>query len=206
MYGEAAHVQLVDDALEQRSVQRLVMLPVGQAQLFDDANALRHVSGSMVTPHALAGDDARDGIDQQARGIEAVDRRIGIGLHVEAVGVVHSRLHVLDIRVPHLAGAVAQRVERQFGHDIVGRRIAQDKRARSGILGIDGEVHSGTKGRGSHRNGHAALHRKRPLLRRGSWLDCGRARAHRHLRRRWLAMGYQKERGPTSGFGGFNSV
>ena len=53
-----------------------------------------------------------------------MDLRIGVGLHVEAVAVLHARVQAFDERVPYLSGAIGARIERNStkGSSAPGRK------------------------------------------------------------------------------------
>ena len=114
--------------------ERLILLPVGQAPFRNHPVAMGPLAQVMRSPGTAARDTRAYGSISSMRRIEAINLRVGIGLHVEAVAVLHSRIHAFHKRVPHLPGAVAARIEGNLSEGLLRRRLQQHQRAGGRML------------------------------------------------------------------------
>src|SRR5580700_2196312 len=150
MAGEAAQMRFINDAIDQRNVELLIVPPV-EMVLNHDTVSSGMSPGLISSPCCAIRYHAGVGIEQAAGGIEAVDLWFKIGLHVEAERVVRADVEALDKDMPHLADTVDVRVQRDFTEDPLGAWLVEQQLARSSGLGKDREIHSSTVDGGPQR-------------------------------------------------------
>ena len=172
MPGEAANVRLVDDGVDQRNVERLVVLPV-EMILGNNAVARRPRLRRVGAPSRAVGKHMRVRIEQHVRGIVAMHLRIGIGLHVEAIAVLRTGIQAFDEGVPNLAGTIGMRIERELGKRLVGSGIEEHQRARGCVLGKHREVDAGAAQQSAKGQRNSTTHLVGGHAAGGEFLGCG---------------------------------
>src|SRR5271157_2218793 len=165
MSGETAYMHLVDDAVDQWGVQRLVATPLEAAFGYDAVSHGQRV-GFERAPLRSAGQDPGVGIEQLLWRIIAIDSGIGIGLHVEAKGIVGPGIETHDEDMPDLASTIRVWIEEHRDRRCLRSRFEQQQPARSSVLGEDRKVHACATYRGSQRQGM-------PLLNGVGWRHSG---------------------------------
>ncbi len=148
MLGEAAHMRLINDAVHQRDIERLIVSPI-EGTLHQQTVTVGPRARFVFAPGAAIGERVRIGIEQHVRGMVTIHLRIGIGLHVEAVTVLAAGVQSFDEHVPHLAGSVGQRIERELNVRVGCSRLEEHQRARGGMLGKNRKVHTAAAHRGA---------------------------------------------------------
>src|SRR5271166_108837 len=156
MSGETAYMHLVDDAVDQWGVQRLVATPLEAAFRHDAVSHGQRV-GFERSPLRSARQHSRIRIEQLLWRIIAIDSGIGIGLHGEAKGIVGPGIESLDEDMPDLASTIGVWIEENSDGWCLRSRLEQQQPARSSVLGEDREVHACATYGGSQRQGMPLL-------------------------------------------------
>src|SRR5271166_5094240 len=116
MAGEAAHVCFIDDTIDQRDVELLIVPPV--EKVFNHYTVPFGMGSVLVgSPRRAIRYHTGVGIEHAASGIKALDLRFRVGLHVEAKSIVRASIESFNEDVPHLTDTVDVRVQRDFANN-----------------------------------------------------------------------------------------
>ena len=192
-------------AVHKWRVQWLIVLPF-EMILRDHSEAKGTSSFCKSIPWHSTGQDSCVGVDQQVGRIEAINIGVGIGLHVEAIAVVHAGIEAFDEDMPNLSRSVGSRVKRKAGDRSCDTGFQQHQGTRRSVLGEDGEINAAAMQRCAQWQGMSALNaidQTRRIQRGVSGRVIGFWSGHDVWP--WFnghSMGYQKDRIWTSGVTG----